>query len=93
MPRMPTADPPQDPSSEGPLAPDAGEGSLRSARLQGNITQRVETYLNRAQAQIQLQRWMDALVSLEAALALAPDHAKAQELRTQVMVRLGRRLD
>ncbi len=90
---MSTADPPQDASSEAPLAPDASEGSLWSVRLQVNSTQRVETDLNRAQAQVQLQRWMDALVSLEAALALAPDHAKAQELRTQVMVRLGRRLD
>jgi uncharacterized protein HemY len=53
--------------------------------------QRIETFLNRAQAQIQMQRWDDALASLESVLALSATHPKAHELRQQVLSRLSRR--
>lgn len=84
--------PAKDPAEGAPTPAGVPEGSsarwpVRSVRP---ATQQVETFLNRAQAQIQMQRWADALVSLDAAIALHPAHAKAQELRAQVLARMGR---
>ncbi len=89
---MPSADPPHTPAPEEspPSAPNAAEGVRWPVRLQGASAQQLDTFLNRAQAQIQMQRWPDARVSLEAALALAPDHPKALELHAQVLARLRR---
>ena len=89
---MPPADPPHTPAPEEspPSAPNGAEAVRWPVRLQGASAQQLDTFLNRAQAQIQMQRWPDARVSLEAALALAPDHPKALELHAQVLARLRR---
>ena len=89
---MPSDDPSQDPA-EGAQAPTGvpeGPSARWPVRSVRPATQQVETFLNRAQAQIQMQRWADALVSLDAAIALHPVHGKAHELRAQVLARMGR---
>jgi Tfp pilus assembly protein PilF len=90
---MPAADPPQDPPADAwpsTVIPD-GTAWQWPTRALVMPSQQVEAYLNRAQAQIQLQRWTDALASLEAVIALQSDHARAHELRAQVLFRLDRR--
>ncbi len=89
---MPPADPTQPPAAqEPPSSVPTGDDAVRwPVRLQGVSAQQLDTFLNRAQAQIQMQRWLDAQISLDAALTLAPDHPKALELQAQVLARLRR---
>ena len=46
---------------------------------------------NRAQAQVLLQRWDDALASLDVVIGLSPEHVQAHQVRLSVLERLNRR--
>lgn len=89
---MSSADPPERHPVNEPSPPGTPDDeALRwPLRLHDSLAQQLETCLNRAQAQMQMQRWSDALESLDAALVLDPQHPKANELRTLVRARLDR---
>lgn len=90
---MSEADPPPD-SNPNPLpAPGSSEQQVLRwlSRAHGNDLDPVQAHFNRAQAQVLLQRWEDALINLERVIAMWPEHAQAHEMRLTVLARLNRR--
>ena len=61
------------------------------ARANGEDIDPVQAHFNRAQAQVMMQRWSDALASLDRVIALSPEHAQAHEMRLRLLSRLDKR--
>ncbi len=57
------------------------------SRANGKDIDPVQGHFNRAQAQVLLQRWADALASLEVVIAMCPEHAPAHEMRLWILAR------
>jgi hypothetical protein len=90
---MPETDPPPDPCPNSVPALGATEQHILRwlSRANGKDIDPVQAHFNRAQAQVLLQRWHDALASLDAVIDLNPEHAQAHEMRLRLLSRLDKR--